>query len=248
MELIRITCGDYDRYEELLLQLEQLEKESYYIQEEYISTFGELNNELFRIKIECIRLKKAITWYQTQLNKGLKPDPAEMDRYLQIHMAAYQQQLEEMIRDWENTKKLAPISRQQAEKVKTIYRRLAKQLHPDINPLTNEVPALYDLFQRIIIAYRANDLVEIQGLEVLADKAINELSGQHVEVMIEDIEEKISSLEERIQRITTTKPYILKLILEDPEATEKKRAEIRKEIEEYQAYQEKLASHLKELS
>lgn len=244
MELIRIASGDYDRYEELLMQYEQTEKETYFIQEVYISTFGELNNELFKLKIDCIRLKKAITWCQMQINQGKQPDQEEMQEYLRLHMAAYQKQLEEMVRDWENSKKMQPVSPMQVEKVKTIYRRLAKQLHPDINPMTKESPALNDLFQRIMIAYRCNDLVEIQALEVLATKAMNELSGENVVVVIDDIEEKISELEVRIGKIMASEPYTLKKILDDPEEIEKKEKEIRQEIEEYKEYRGKLTEQL----
>ena len=179
-----------------------------------------------------------------QINQGKQPDQEEMQEYLRLHMAAYQKQLEEMVRDWENSKRMQPVSPMQVEKVKTIYRRLAKQLHPDINPMTKESPVLNDLFQRIMIAYRCNDLVEIQALEVLATKAMNELNGENVVVVIDDIEEKIAELEARIGKIMASEPYTLKKILDDPEAIEKKKKEIQQEIEEYMEYSGKLTEQL----
>ncbi|MDO5434882.1 MAG: hypothetical protein Q4G19_00770 [Clostridia bacterium] len=247
MELIRIASADYDRYEELLLQYDQLEKEAYFIQEAYIRVFGELNNELFQGKIECIRLKKAIAWCQEKRNRGKQPDRTAMDGYLKVQMAAYRLQLEDMVQAWEKSQKMQPVSPMQVEKVKAIYRRLAKKLHPDINPLTKEDPVLYDLFQRVMIAYRCNDLTELQGLEVLASKALNEISGSSAVVVVDDIEEKIGELETRIGRLTTTEPYTLKEILEDPERVEKKKASIRKEIGEYEEYRKQLAEHLETL-
>lgn len=82
-----------------------------------------------------------------------------------------------------------------------------KQIHPNINPMVADSEELQSLWQRTVIAYNWNDLRLLEELEVLVGKALESVTDGKIEIEIPDIEEKISELEQEIQRIMETDPY-----------------------------------------
>lgn len=239
-ELIKIKGASYERYEELLLKRDHLYKEAESILIRYTQEFGTLITEVFEVKIECIRLKKAITYCQMMVNRAEPVNVHQMEKYLEEQMSVYYAELQEMLRDNETAKNAKTSAFLDVERAKKIYRRLAKQLHPDINPMTEEIPQLMELWNRISIAYHANQPQELSELEVLVNKAINDLGLDTCEIEIPDIEERITALEKEIYEILTTEPYIYEKILNDSEATEEKKAVLEKEKAECMAYQQEL--------
>ena len=142
---------------------------------------------------------------------------------------------------------MKPISMLDAEEIKRIYRRVAKRLHPDICPLTAENPELMELFQKVLMAYRANDLKAIREAETLINHFLQELGEEPFSGEIENLPEKINDLETEISNILSTEPYSFKLLLEDDEAMEKKHKELDEEIEYYRNYKAELQAHLERL-
>lgn len=247
MQLIRITGGDYSQYEELLLRRDELEKEAEHILLEYTRIFGNITIEAFKLKIDCIALKKSISYCIMAKNKGEAVDPEKLQEFIARRMAAYQAELDEMIRQNEFSKKGKKISAFQAKEIKRIYRKIAKALHPDISNVTEKHPPLADLFQRVLIAYQCNDYKEIKELEVLVGRALENIGEENFEVVIPDIEAKIDELEEKIQSITTTEPYIYHELLNDPERVQQKMKEFEEERDSYANYKTKLEEKLKEV-
>lgn len=247
MQLIRITGGDYSRYEELLLRRDELEKEAEHILLHYTRVFGDITTEIFKLKIECIALKKAIAYCVMITNKGETVDPEKLTEYIANKMAGYQAELDEMIRQTELSKKGEKLSAFQAKEIKRIYRKLAKVLHPDISNITEKHPQLAELFQRIIIAYQCNDYKELKELEVLASKALDDIGEEKFEIVIPDIDEKIEDLEAEIRSITTNEPYTYRELLEDNERVQQKLKELEEERDGYTNYKAELQQKLSEL-
>ncbi len=104
-----------------------------------------------------------------------------------------------------------------------------------------------ELWQRILIAYHHNDVKELSELEVLVRKELKELGLDDVKADIPDIEEKIEALKDEIQMIMGTEPYSLSYLVEDEEASEKKKAELQKELESYQEYHKQLEAVIQEM-
>jgi len=89
MEIIHIAAnGDYEKYEQLTLQKEELEKEAelYYVA--YIREFGEMLTHAFELKVDCISLKKEIALYVAAKNSGRTISAEEVEEYLKTHMSA----------------------------------------------------------------------------------------------------------------------------------------------------------------
>jgi len=141
-----------------------------------------------------------------------------------------------MLNENEEANNARIISRYTASQVKELYRRLAKMLHPDISPLCRQYQMLNELFNRVIVAYKCNDLKELQKLEVLVNKELEKNGVDNFSMVIPDIDERISELEQDIDKIVTSEPYIYKKLLNDVDAVEKKKDAINKEINEYTSY------------
>ena len=60
-------------YEDLILQRDRLEKEADQIRLNYLREFGEEITAAFQARIDCIALKKSITFCQMKKNAGSTP-------------------------------------------------------------------------------------------------------------------------------------------------------------------------------
>lgn len=240
MDLIKSTDSKYEEYENLLLERDQITKEAGQIWTVYLQLFGKLNTDNYEEKLECIKCKKTIAYYQNALNHGGVVDSAAMEKYMEQEMAEYYANLRRMLKENEDANNAGTSTPYEVARAKTLYRRLAKLIHPDINPETDHSKELQELWQRILIAYHHNDVKELSELEVLVRKVLKELGSEDVKVDIPDIEEKIEALKSEIEGIKQTEPYCLRYLVEDEEAAEKKKTELREELETYQKYHKEL--------
>lgn len=240
MDLIKSTDSQYEEYENLLLERDQITKEAGQIWTVYLQLFGKLITDNYEEKLECIKCKKTIAYYQNALNHGGVVDSAAMEKYMEQEMAEYYANLRRMLKENEDANNAGTSTPYEVARAKTLYRRLAKLIHPDINPETDHSKELQELWQRILIAYHHNDVKELSELEVLVRKVLKELGSEDVKVDIPDIEEKIEALKSEIEGIKQTEPYCLRYLVEDEEAAEKKKTELREELETYQKYHKEL--------
>ena len=240
MDLIKSTDSRYEEYENLLLERDQITKEAGQIWTVYLQLFGKLITDNYEEKLECIKCKKTIAYYQNALNHGGVVDSAAMEKYMEQEMAEYYANLRRMLKENEDANNAGTSTPYEVARAKTLYRRLAKLIHPDINPETDHSKELQELWQRILIAYHHNDVKELSELEVLVRKVLKELGSEDVKVDIPDIEEKIEALKSEIEGIKQTEPYCLRYLVEDEEAAEKKKTELREELETYQKYHKEL--------
>lgn len=116
-----------------------------------------------------------------------------------------------------------------------------------MNPKTNEIPELKELWQRIVVSYRANDLEELEEAEILVNKFLVDHHLDGNEIKIQDIDTKIEKLKEQIQKIKETNPYQYRFLLQDQEAVQNKKRKLQKELEEYRVYEQELDQLLEQM-
>ena len=246
-DIIRIDNSSYSRYEELLSKRDELRKKSYDYYAEYVRTFGEQILAVFQQKIECIKKKKTIEFYQQALNKGNEIDHEALQKYLSESLAEFHKQLDEMIRDTEATRAIGVVSEIDMLKIKSTYRKLAKLIHPDINPEIAQNETLMDLWNRAVIAYQCNNLKDIEEVEVLVHRVLDQMGVKEIEINIPDINLKIEEVEQEIRDIKSKNPYLYKFLLEDKEAISEKKESLNHELEEYQDYSKQLDDVIEEM-
>lgn len=239
--------GRVAEYEELLLKRDQILKEcdSYVIA--YTLEYGELIQKSFELKIECIKKKKSIAYCQKCINKGMIIDSEAINAAIETEMAAYYDELRDIIGRNLNAKEATTVSEYALQRAKKIYRRLAKKLHPDINAMTEESEELQDLWERIVYAYRVSDVEALEDLEAMARKVMDDLGEAGFEYDTTDIENRIVRLENQIAEILSTEPYTYREILNDPKQREAKKKELIDECAEYEKYLKELTEALDKL-
>ena len=250
-ELIRKDDGqkkeEYEKYESLLMMRDQLKKEANSIQLAYMKEFGEEVKKAFEEKLKCIQKKKAITFCQMALNKGKSVSAEKLKEYLEKQMEEYKKQLEDVIRNANAGKDATAVSDMQASKAKRLYRKIAKKLHPDINPMTEKNEWLLQIWTSVCYAYEHSDVEELEELNVMADIALEKLGKLDADFEIPDILKKIEKAEKEIEKISTTEPYTYKNLLRNPERVSAKHKELQGEIAEYRKYAEELEAKLQEI-
>ncbi len=240
MDIIVVENEGYSRYEELLLKRDRLRKEAHILQGEFMQEFGDLIVAVFEKKLDCIRKKKAIGFCQAAVNRGAAVDQDAMQKYIEAEMTEYQWQLKQMVAENDAAHHMTSISAEAVSKIKKIYHRLAKILHPDINPKTDEVPELRTLWNMVVVAYRSNSLEDMEEAEILANRALKTHHIEGMKIEIPDLDEKIAKVEEEITQIMGTDPYQYKYLLADTEQMREKRTALQKELKEYEAYEKEL--------
>lgn len=245
--IIKVKNSSYARYEEVLIQRDNLKKEAFIMQRNYVAEFGDFILEIFEKKIECIRKKKIIEFAQSSINHGKSINQEELQEYIRAEMEAFQEQLDAMIDDTRSAKEREIISEHDLIKIKRVYHKLVKQIHPDINPITAENKDLSDLWQRVQIAYNCNNIKDIEELEILVTTALEKMGVGIIEIDIPDIDDKIAEIEAEIKHIRETDPYMYKYLLEDPEAVADKKKSLKDELKSYEEYSEQLEEILNSL-
>ena len=110
MDIIKIRNADYDRYEELLMQRDQLRKEADIYHGLYVREFGDLHLRIFDKQIDCIGKKKMIGYYQLAINRGNAIDQALTDALIHEEMENYRKRLQTMIEENDAAKKMSEVT------------------------------------------------------------------------------------------------------------------------------------------
>lgn len=246
MEIVYVKDGRYDEYENMLMERDRYRKEAQVIFRQYLHEFGDQITAVFKQKIACIEKKKMLSYCMMYFNRGESVDMAEVQKLIKHDMAEYQSQLDDMIANNKACKDMKTIPESEVLKIRQIYRRIAKKLHPDLNSLTEQHEELMDLWLRNLTAYQCNDLKEIEEVEFLVDKALAALGEGKTMVTIPDIDEKIENLFKEIEKIKSTDPYLYKDILSDDSLIQEKKQALENELNEYIEYAEQLDQQLKQ--
>ena len=246
-ELSRAKDAALDRYEKLLLLKNDLKKECFLLEQEYTRVFGKEVVEIFHLQIECARKVKTIEFCQMYLNRGQDPDEEALQQYVQQETRELIDHLQAMQAAYQNAKDATEISEEELKTIKTLYRGIAKQIHPDIHPELAEVEELQDLWNQVNIAYQCNDLEQLKELQFLISITLAGISEQKAPPDIPDVEEKIRKLEWEIREIRSKDPYRYKKLFSKPELVEEKHLDLQRQAEEYRQYSARLDERLNQI-
>lgn len=239
IEKLNNNDKDYELYEKLIINRDVLRKEAKISDDLFNARYGNLIIAIFKLKIESIKKKKIIAYYQVCINNNKSVNEDDLNSFLDDEMKDYYNELNKMIDDNKDIK-ITSIKNEEYNKIKKIYYKLVKKLHPDINHLTMQNETLTAFWQEILDAYEKNNLEELETLDVLVSKVLKDLNIDNSNIHIDNILDKIKKVEDDIVKIRTNKPYIYKFILNDEKKMKEKYIELLKEYKEYKTYNDKL--------
>ncbi len=141
-ELSRARDAALDRYEQLLLLKENLERECFRLEQEHTREFGKEVLEIFRLEIECARKVKAIECCRMYLDRGLEPDGEALQQHVQQETQELIGHLHAMQKTWRNAMDAAEAGGEDLEAVKPLHPGIRKRTHPDIPDVEEKIREL----------------------------------------------------------------------------------------------------------
>ncbi|MDU7240404.1 DnaJ domain-containing protein [Clostridium sp.] len=223
-------------YLKIYEEMEDLNKKKESLESIYMSKLGALIFLKFEKEIEYRKLKKKLNLLIQSKNKNEKIDINKIDDILKLELKSFYKELES-IREKMNDSKIyleSPIlNDEEVKKIKELFRKLAKKLHPDINKnLTKEE---IELWNKIKEAYENNDLVSLIVLEGIIDniEIKEDVSIDSIEENIEKIKNKIEKINIIIKESLNEFPLNLREVINNESFIQSKKDELNKEIKIY---------------
>ena len=208
------------------------------IETEYMLKLGSIEYKAYEAQCAALRLKRKIELIQAKKNRQEKVIISAIEETLDTEFAEYQKQLNEQIdkmNDALKRSKAEVLSDEDNKKLKKLYRKIVKALHPDINPDVSE--AQVQLFDNAVSAYKNGDL---GTLRIIGEMVGNSpLPEQHKDALTQLNEEKerlqnlLKAIRDSIEQIKSEYPYTMKEIIEDEEQTEQKKKELENILSQY---------------
>lgn len=208
------------------------------IETEYMLKLGSIEYKAYEAQCAALRLKRKIELIQAKKNRQEKVIISAIEETLDTEFAEYQKQLNEQIdkmNDALKRSKAEVLSDEDNKKLKKLYRKIVKALHPDINPDVSETQV--DLFDNAVQAYKNGDLGTLRIIgEMLGNSPLPE---QHKDALTQLNEEKerlqnlLKAIRDSIEQIKSEYPYTMKEIIEDEEQTEQKKKELENILSQY---------------
>lgn len=208
------------------------------IETEYMLKLGSIEYKAYEAQCAALRLKRKIELIQAKKNRQEKVIISAIEETLDTEFAEYQKQLNEQIdkmNDALKRSKAEVLSDEDNKKLKKLYRKIVKALHPDINPDVSETQV--NLFDNAVQAYKNGDL---NTLKIIGEMVGNSpLPEQHKDTLTQLNEEKerlqylLKAIRDSIEQIKSEYPYTMKEIIEDEEQTEQKKKELENILSQY---------------
>jgi hypothetical protein len=204
----------------------------------YYVKIGALEVELFQLQLSIKALKIQIEHAYKAINKNETPNFEAIEQYVDELLVLAQIEILEKI-ERVNEAKIGLqnlVSNDNRKGIHNIYKRIAKQIHPDVNP--NFTEEQYEVWCKVQDAYKRNDLEQLQALELAYDDVIytdtyKDIEEDELVLKNEILLAGIKELEVTLSSINDSFPFNLKDKLTDDEWVTNKQAEVNKQIEDY---------------
>ncbi len=188
------------------------------IEAEYNLKIGCLEYETFILECDVRRARRRLELARSYVNRNLHAPLEIIESELDSEFQQWQAKIDEMRSDMDFARQIqaAPrLSSEETRELQTLYRTLAKRLHPDLNP--NQTTRECNLWLRVADAYRDGALDELHTLALLLEgenaiAEITEAGTSIIETLAKrqaDLRERIHQILARLTEIKTTLPYIL---------------------------------------
>lgn len=191
-----------DLYRSLIIKRDELKNNAEENEKKYYKMFRDLYKEYYGLMIECIFLKKRISYCQRCNNLQIMIYKEEIDSYIDVVKEDYMHQLENLKNHKKRIKK--SLNHDGMKQAKKIFKRIIKRINPQ-----------HSLWERAVESYRYNNLNDLIDIEMLVDydkQSIRKnLDNTYLSAQIERLKKEIESIENNNPKIT--KEYLEKKIM-----------------------------------
>lgn len=218
---------------QIYTQLDYLKKEEgKNLEALYYSKIGHKELELHEKEIEYLKLKRKVEILNSCFHRGVDYNLEEIEETIKKELESYYNSVSDLYKKITSAdcriSNLVPVEKE----VTSLYRKLAKRLHPDF---CKEGEKYQDYWQRLQECYSTHDLDGMKSLELML-----EFEAESEEDLEKDIDKKIEEIMTKIKNLYTEKwellktyPYNMKIYIEDEEWVKEKIESIKKEIDSF---------------
>lgn len=210
------------------------------IEAEYNLKIGGLEYEAYALDCRVRRARRQLELANSYLNRNAAVPFETIEHQLDDEFKSWQEKIEDMRRDLEAAQafELTPcLSASDTRELQTIYRRLAKRLHPDLNP--RQTARERNLWLQVADAYREAALAELRTLNLLLGDESTEIgAGDDANSPVldalrqrrDELRAHIDRALARLAHIKSNAPYTLQEKLNDATWLAARAAELRQQI------------------
>ncbi len=201
------------------------------IETAYMLSIGALEYKAYEIECAVLRMKRMAELIQARKNRQENVVISVIEERLDIEFAEYQAKLNEHINKMNEAIERSRgtfLSDEEARELKSLYRAVVKALHPDLHPDSSD--AKIQLFRNAVGAYEKGDLDGLRIIAAMVAEPVALHDGPDSAAWLTKERERLNmllrTLEERIAEIKSEYPYTMKPIVQSPEKTEARKAEL----------------------
>lgn len=213
----------------------------------YMSCIGVLENKLYELRMESIRIRYITELMRLNSNLSKKVDVKEIEEKADSFLpVSFPEEETEEAPDQEDVKEEID-----QDELKLLYRNVIKLLHPDIG--MEDSVACERLLKDAIEAYEYKDIQVLKTIyQALKELGEKELITGHCADLISDLEKRIcklkderDNLEQSLKDIKGKFPFDQEKLLTDPDRISKKQRKLEKDISAETEKLEKLKDRLR---
>ncbi len=188
----------------------------------YSTRIGMHQLEQLQLELRIKALKRKIEMVRSIIVRNLPLDVAAIELQIAAELAAAELEVMQAAAQIEKSKAMLSNlgTPQRSAELRTIFKQLAKLLHPDVNPvLTDEQQ---EIWHKVKGAYEQGDLEKLKALQVIYEKEISntqtllsELTEEQLELRNQVLSEGIKQLEKEITIIRNSFPFDMEKKIKD---------------------------------
>lgn len=213
----------------------------------YATKIGVYQVNRLQIQLHIQALKRKLEMIRSAIVRNLSVDVNAIELIVAEELAETEIKIMQQVAEIEKGKQLLTHleSPQRSAELRVIFRELAKQLHPDVNPLLT--PEQVKLWHLTKDAYQRGDVEKLKALKVAYEKELSstddllgKMSEKDLELRLHVLSEGIRLLNDEIAIIKSNFPFDMEDKIKDEEWVRGEVTKIEKEIKELRAYEGEL--------
>lgn len=214
----------------------------------YVVKIGKKQLELLEIRLTVKGLKKQFELAMAYVNRNEKIDWTSIEIIVDKFLANdYAEIIKEAGRIEKANFLLSHLaSPERSVELRKLYRKIAKELHPDVNP--NLTEQQINLWYAVKRAYEYGDLESLRALSIMANDLDNQseiISDDDLRIQTELLKAGIEKLLSEIKHIRSAFPFNIEKKLHDEEWVTEQNRQTEQQIEEVlkqkQKYEERIS-------
>jgi hypothetical protein len=213
----------------------------------YSSRIGVFQVELLQLQLQIKSLKRILELARSAINQGEIPDYKAIEESVAEELVLVQIEINLQVDAINEAKQFLShlASPTRSAELRKIFKILAKQLHPDVNPNLTETQK--ELWHKVKAAYDQGDVDQLKALQLVYENEIKgsesdrqEMSESEIQLRNEVLKESIKILSEEIKQIRSVFPFDIEDQIKDEEWVFEKVNEIKESIQQHKKLEEEL--------